>query len=39
MTEDKSSKLAIDGGVALNAEPFPSWPVYSEKTYQMLAEP
>ena len=34
-----SDKLAIDGGSALNAEPFPLWPVYSEKTYQMLAEP
>ena len=39
MTEEMSSKLAIDGGMAVNAEPFPLWPVYSEKTYQMLAEP
>ena len=34
-----SDKLAIDGGPALNTEPFPLWPVYSEKTYRMLAEP
>ena len=39
MSGDFSSKLAIDGGVAVNTEPFPLWPVYSEKTYQMLSEP
>ncbi len=39
MSEIMSSQLAIDGGVALNSEPFPSWPVFSDKTYQMLAEP
>ena len=27
-----SDKLAINGGEALNKEPFPLWPVYSEKT-------
>ena len=39
MSKIMSGKLAIDGGTALNTEPFPLWPVYSEKTYQMLAEP
>ena len=39
MSGNTSGKLAIDGGAALNAEPFPPWPVYSEKTYRMLAEP
>ena len=32
-------KLAIDGGIAVNTKPFPLWPEYSGKTYQMLAEP
>ncbi|MBR4664349.1 MAG: DegT/DnrJ/EryC1/StrS family aminotransferase, partial [Lentisphaeria bacterium] len=39
MTCEQTEKLAIDGGTAVNTEPFPLWPVYSEKTYQMLAEP
>ena len=39
MSGNLSDKLAIDGGVAVNTESFPLWPVYSEKTYQMLAEP
>ena len=30
-------KLAIDGGIAVNTKPFPLWPEYSGKTYQMLA--
>ena len=36
---DLSGKLALDGGVAVNAEPFPPWPSFSEKTYQKLSEP
>ncbi|NMA19125.1 MAG: DegT/DnrJ/EryC1/StrS family aminotransferase [Lentisphaerae bacterium] len=36
---DVSGKLAIDGGSAVNVEAFPAWPVFSEKTYQMLSEP
>ena len=39
MTSLNTSQLAIDGGMAVNTEAFPLWPVYSEKTYQMLAEP
>ncbi len=39
MSCDACCKLALDGGVAVNTESFPPWPVFSEKTYQMLAEP
>lgn len=32
-------KLAIEGGTPVNAEPFPGWPSFSEKTFEMVLEP
>ncbi len=34
-----STRLALEGGSAVNVDPFPAWPVFSEKTYRLLSEP
>lgn len=34
-----SDKLAIEGGVPVNAEPFPMWPSFSEESIQKVSEP
>ena len=31
--------LAIEGGQPVNTEPFPAWPSFSEKTFEMITEP
>ncbi len=31
--------LAIEGGKPVNTEPFPLWPSFSEKTFEMITEP
>jgi len=39
VSKNACARLALDGGKAVNAEPFPAWPSFSEKTYRMLSEP
>ena len=36
---ENMEKLAIEGGVPVNTDAFPAWPVFSEKTYRMISEP